>query len=340
MLRAAMSSEADRKSALTDPLLILIALLLLLGAAAAVVFALKGNGKEYAHEPGARPRPIITNQIVVVNVQEVVVEGTGGGHGGGHTAPTAKAEAAPAATTPAPEAKPAEKPAAGPVTVNPPQVSATTDGRVRGRVVLKGTPPPESTIAAVKADANCGKVSTHPAKTRSYVVGADGGLRYALVRIIKAPSGAGKMPESPLIDQAGCMYEPYVSAVMVGETFKVKNSDPFMHNVNATPKINKGFNFAQASQGQVNEKSFDKPELAVKFACQVHPWMVAYLHVVENPFFAVTDDKGGFELPEGLPPGKYELEVNHLKAGVVKQEVEVGAGKGAEVVFEMVPAAK
>jgi hypothetical protein len=125
--------------------------------------------------------------------------------------------------------------------------------------------------------------------------------------------------------------------VVVGETFKVKNSDPFMHNVNATPKTNKGFNFAQASKDQVNEKSFDKPELGVKFACNVHPWMVAYVHVLENPFFAVTDDKGGFELPAGLPPGKYDLEVNHLKAGVVKQSLEIAAGQGADVVVEMAP---
>ena len=335
-----MSSEADRKSALKDPLLLLIALLLLLAAAAAVVFSLQGHGKQYSHEPGVRPRPIITNQVVVVNVQEVVVGGLGGGHGGGHSAPAPKAETAqaPAAETPAPAAKAEEKPAA--VTVNPPQVSATTDGRVRGRVILKGTPPSESVIAAVKADANCGKVAVGTAKTRAYVTGADGGLRYALVRVVKAPSGAGKAPSASLIDQVGCMYEPYVSAVMAGQTFQVKNSDPFMHNVNATPKVNKGFNFAQASQGQINDKVFDKPELGVRFSCNVHPWMVAYVHVLENPFFAVTDGTGGFELPEGLPPGKYELEVTHLKSGTVKQEIEVAAGKGAEVVFELAPAAK
>ncbi|MBM3900896.1 MAG: hypothetical protein FJ379_02205 [Verrucomicrobia bacterium] len=333
-----MSSAADRKSQspLSDPLLILIALLLLLAAAATVFFALKGPSKEVVHEPGAKPRPIITNQIIVVNVQEVAAAGTSHGHG----APAA--EKAPAAETPAAEAKPAIKPApavAAAVTVNPPKVTPTADGKIRGRVVLKGTPPPETVIGAVKSDANCGKVAVGTARTRGYVVGDDGGLRYALVRIVQAPAGDGsKRAEPILIDQAGCMYEPYVSAVLVGETFKVKNSDPFMHNVNATPKSNKGFNFAQASKDQVNEKAFDKPELGVKFACNVHPWMVAYVHVLENPFFTVTDDKGGFELPAGLPPGKYDLEVNHLKAGVVKQSLEIAAGQGADVVVEMAPA--
>ena len=328
-----MSSEAGSKSSPPQPLLILLALLLVIAAAAAIYFSIATPGKQYAHEPGVPPRPVITNQVVVLNVQEVVSPETAGDHG------VAKAHAAPAKA--AEEAKPAEKPTtASPAVVSakPPQVSATSDGKIRGHVVLKGTPPAESVITAVKADANCGKASTGTAKTRSYVVGAEGGLRYALVRITKAPAGVGKAPVAPLIDQQGCMYEPYISAVMVGETFKVKNSDPFMHNVNATPKVNKGFNFAQASQNQVNEKVFDKPELSVRFACNVHPWMVAYIHVLENPFFAVTDEKGAFELPEGLPAGKYELEVNHLKAGIVKQEIEIGVGKGVDLAIEMVPA--
>ena len=81
-----MSSAADRRSPLSDPLLVLIALLLLLAAVATVFFALKGPGKEFVHEPGAKPRPIITNQIIVVNVQEVVA----GGSSHGHAAPAAE----------------------------------------------------------------------------------------------------------------------------------------------------------------------------------------------------------------------------------------------------------
>ena len=61
------------------------------------------------------------------------------------------------------------------------------------------------------------------------------------------------------------------------------------------------------------------------------------MHVLENPYFALTNEKGEFELPAGLPPGKYELEVNHLKAGTAKQAIEVAAGKGAQVVFELAP---
>ncbi len=205
-------------------------------------------------------------------------------------------------------------------------------GEITGKVTLKGTPPPAQAIAAVKADANCGKFHATDVMSRTFVVGADSGLANVVVYIKGGLEGkAFPAPvEKALIDQKGCMYEPYVSAVMAGQTFQLQNSDPVMHNIMATPKLNKGFNFAQATQGQINDKVFDKPELGVKLACSVHPWMVAYLSVLENPFFAVSDKDGNFVIKGELPDGKYTLEAFHQKlgpAGAVSQEIEVKGGK-------------
>lgn len=204
-----------------------------------------------------------------------------------------------------------------------------TAADITGKVTLKGTPPAAAPIAALKADANCGKVAQGDAKSRVYVVGAEGGLANTVVYIKKGLEGKTfPVPsDKPLIDQLGCMYEPYVSAVMVGQKFDVKNSDPFLHNVNATPKVNKGFNFAQATLGQVNERVFDKPELGIRFACNVHPWMIAYVNVLETPFFIVTDDTGKFTISGDIPDGKYTLEAFHQKAGALTQEIEIKDGK-------------
>lgn len=198
-----------------------------------------------------------------------------------------------------------------------------------GKVSLKGTPPPAKPIPQVKADVNCGKTHTTDVMTRTYVVSADGGLANTVVYIKGGLEGKTfPVPaEKPLIDQVGCMYEPYVSAVMAGQAFQVRNSDAFMHNVNATPKLNKGFNFAQAVAGQVNDKMFDKTELGVRFSCNVHPWMIAYVSVMENPFFAVTGKDGKFTIKGDLPDGKYTVEAFHQKAGAVTGEVQVKGGK-------------
>ena len=324
-----MSKNAPSKCGSPDPLLVIVATLLLLAVLATLYLAAKGPSKPLVSEPPVRPRPIIQDETRVVVVTKEVAGGAGAETAGKATEPK-PAEAKPT------EAKPAEPKAAEVVTAAAPAVKASADGKVHGRVILKGTPPPEKAIGAAKSDAFCGKSYTDAAPTtRNYVVGADGGLRYAVVRIINAPAGSGTPGESPAIDQHGCMYEPYVVAVMAGQKFQVKNSDTFLHNVNSgKPKNNSGFNFSQAA-GQVNEKSFDNGEMWIKMICNVHPWMAGYVCVAESAYFAVTNDKGEFTLPDGLPAGKYKLQVDHLKAGTASTDIEVGAGKGADVTFEL-----
>ena len=201
-----------------------------------------------------------------------------------------------------------------------------TAAEVSGTITLKGTPPPEKEIPAVKADPKCGAMHTSPVKSRNYVVGKDGGLANAFVYIKKGLEGKkfDAPADSLKIDQVGCLYEPYISGVMVGQKVDIKNSDPFMHNVNCTSKVgNPAFNIAQTRQGQVDTKAYTKPETFVTLQCNIHPWMFAYIGVVENPFFAVTDKEGKFKLPGTLPAGKYTVEIIHRKAGILTQEIEV-----------------
>lgn len=208
--------------------------------------------------------------------------------------------------------------------------SSAMAGQISGKIKLNGEAPPAKEITPIKGDKFCGALHTKPVMTRTYVVGADKGLANVAV-YIKAGLPAGKTysaPASkPLVDQVGCVYEPLVTAAMVGQTVDIKNSDPFMHNVNCQAKVNKPFNFAQTSQGQVNPRVFDKAELGVKLICNVHPWMSGYVHVFDHPFFAVSDKDGNFSIKGDLPDGKYVVEANHLKSGTVTGEVEVKGGK-------------
>jgi hypothetical protein len=115
------------------------------------------------------------------------------------------------------------------------------------------------------------------------------------------------------------MYHPYVQGVMVGQPLMIKNSDPVMHNIHAIPKVdgNDEFNFAEPSQGDVNEtkwtNSIKVPEVLLRVNCDVHRWMIAYVGVVDNPFYAVTDKDGNYKI-SGLPAGTYTLTAYHLKA--------------------------
>ena len=107
---------------------------------------------------------------------------------------------------------------------------------ITGKVTLKGTPKPEIPI---QLDATCGKLQPTPVTTRHYVVSADKGLANVFVYIKQGAQKAPATGEGPLLDQVGCMYEPYVMGVVTGQKFKVRNSDALLHNVHATPKVNK-----------------------------------------------------------------------------------------------------
>jgi hypothetical protein len=195
-------------------------------------------------------------------------------------------------------------------------------GEITGKVKLKGTPKPEIPI---DLGPSCSKHNPNKVTTRHYVVGSDGGLANVFV-YLKDAKAAPATGEGPTLDQIGCMYEPYVMGVVTGQKFKVKNSDPELHNVHATPKINKEFNFGQPIKGQVNEKSFDQPEVLVRVKCDVHPWMFSYIGVVDHPYFAVTDKDGNFKI-SGVPDGKYNVVAYHLKTHLanpgVTQAVDV-----------------
>src|SRR6266705_4465749 len=121
---------------------------------------------------------------------------------------------------------------------------------ITGKVVLKGTPPPEVTIdMASSPDKKCGAAHRTPVTTRHYLVGKDGGLANVLVYVKSGLEGKTfpAPTTEPVIDQVGCLYQPYVMGVMVNQKFKIKNSDPTMHNVHALPRQGKNadFNFAQ-----------------------------------------------------------------------------------------------
>lgn len=123
------------------------------------------------------------------------------------------------------------------------------------------------------------------------------------------------------------MFEPYVMAVRAGQTFYVLNSDPELHNLHFTPRLNPERNIAQSRQGQLDTFVFNKPELFIRIKCDVHPWMFAYVSALPHAHFTVTGTNGVFALPYRLPPGRYTLAAAHLKVGRMEQEIVVEPGR-------------
>lgn len=204
-------------------------------------------------------------------------------------------------------------------------------GDITGKTTLKGTPPPNPEVKDLAADVNCGKLHTEKVFMPLYVVGAGGELADVFVTLkdLSGKSTGASAPPAEL-DQKGCQYLPYVSAIQTGQTLLVKNSDPLLHNVHSTPAPdggNKGKdrNEAQMPGGGELKFSFAAPERFLRFKCDVHPWMFAYVCVVDHPYFAVSGKDGAFAI-KNVPAGKYTIEATHRKAGTLTKEVEVKDG--------------
>jgi hypothetical protein len=209
-------------------------------------------------------------------------------------------------------------------------------GLTSGRVVFKGTPPPPRPLAL---DATCGKLHSVPPTESDFQVGESNGLAEVLVYLEDLPANADVTPptEIPVLDQKGCIYSPRVLGVMVNQKFRVRNSDSLLHNVHALPKKNKEFNLGQPIQGQINEKAFTEPEVLVRIRCDVHPWMSGYVGVLPHRFFVVTDQNGEFQLPVGVPAGKFKLAAAHPKADIVSQEITVTPGEHKRIELTISP---
>lgn len=212
---------------------------------------------------------------------------------------------------------------------------------VTGKITLKGKPPEEK---AIPLDPLCGKLHQQPLKTRFYVVGQDGGLADTFVYIKEGLDGkaAPAATGTAVLDQVGCEYVPYVLGLQTGQKLIVKNSDPLLHNVHVMPNPssgNKESNKAQPAGFKPFEYAFDNSEVFLRFKCDVHPWMFSYVGVVPHPYFAVTNEKGEFKIPN-VPPGEYVIEAVHRKTHPsgkgISQKIKVGPDGGkADFVVEV-----
>jgi hypothetical protein len=116
-----------------------------------------------------------------------------------------------------------------------------------------------------------------------------------------------------------------------GQDITIRNSDGLLHNINASPDINRGFNSSQPVSMETT-RDFGSAEVMVPLRCDVHGWMNAYIGVLDHPFHSVSDGSGAFSLST-LPPGDYVLEAWHETYGTQTQNVTVATGQTAEVTF-------
>lgn len=133
-------------------------------------------------------------------------------------------------------------------------------------------------------------------------------------------------PRNVSMDQRGMKFIPHVLIVTQGDTVKFLNNDNVAHNV-YTPD-GEGYNLGTFKQNQDASYTFQKTGVYSQL-CSMHPEMLAYIFVGQNPYAAVVSADGRYEIKD-VPPGTYQLGAWNPKLKAADRSVTVGAG-AAEV---------
>ncbi len=209
----------------------------------------------------------------------------------------------------------------------PSQLYAQT--AVKGRVIFEGTPP-SAEIVEVKSDIpTCGVLK----EIQKVLLGEEQGVANVVIKILGAP-GVPE-PKKGTLDQVHCEFVPHVQVVPVGSNLTLTSSDPVLHNSHAFYEDGStAFNIAVPIPGMEVSQKLDKPGV-IKLRCDAgHTWMGAYIVVIPESHYALTDANGNFSI-EGIPPGDYEMEAWHEWLGTQKKKVTIKEGASEAVDFTL-----
>lgn len=112
------------------------------------------------------------------------------------------------------------------------------------------------------------------------------------------------------IEQKNRKFSPLVTVIQTGTSVSLPNNDTVRHHVYSFSPA-KTFELKLYAGVPSTPILFDKPGTVV-LGCNIHDKMVAYIHVVNTPYFSKTDDSGKTKL-DGINAGKYVLKVWHFK---------------------------
>ena len=200
------------------------------------------------------------------------------------------------------------------------------------------------------------KAGKAEAKTKAYTISKDpkicgegtrdvklvdvnnGVVKNAVVYLYKVKQGKA-FPDAlkkVTVNQKGCAFIPDFSVMANGGEMTAINSDATLHNIHTYELIGRArrtiMNVSQPNIGdKVTKKVKARKGVGMKIECDAHDFMHAYMFIASNPYFAVVDEKGAFQI-DNIPAGKYKVRLWHGFLGEVKAgKVEVKAGANTKI---------
>jgi hypothetical protein len=197
-------------------------------------------------------------------------------------------------------------------------------GRISGRVRWEGPVPERATIDLSKFPEMTQSLNS-PLRDESIVVNEDGAVQAALVEIVGGERVAA--PDSParLVVRQG-RFDPHLLVVQAGQPILLEVADLPITNMHFIGAENLEENYA-VTRSSAKKIRFEHPEPRfVKVKSDLHPWMRAWIAVLDHRPFAVTGDDGAFAI-EDVAPGRHALLLRHPMLGEQRVEVDVAPDK-------------
>lgn len=153
------------------------------------------------------------------------------------------------------------------------------------------------------------------------------------------PEGApapARSPGSAEIEQKSLKFMPLVTVVQTGSKVMFPNNDKVRHHIysfSAAHKFDQKLYSGQSATPQI----FDKAGTVV-LGCNIHDKMLAYVKIVDTPYFAKTDGAGAARIE--LPAGKYVVKAWHYNTAggaTPEQALMVKAGDALSTVTFKLP---
>jgi plastocyanin len=139
-------------------------------------------------------------------------------------------------------------------------------------------------------------------------------------------------PAPAVMDQRDRRFVPQLLPVQTGATVSFPNTDSISHHVYSfSPAKRFELYLPKGDRGRDEHRvTFDHAGV-VALGCNIHDWMLAYILVVDTPFFARADGEGRAVLAD-VPPGRYRLVAWHPRItdpdASLQREVRLAADAG------------
>ena len=158
-------------------------------------------------------------------------------------------------------------------------------------------------------------------------------LRDSIVYIENVQGTFEPPKEHAVMDQKNMTFIPHVLPLTKGTTVDFLNSDLVLHNIYSPDAVADNVNLGTWLKGEVRSYTFNKLGIA-SLRCNVHVDMLAYILILQNPYYARLDNEGRFSI-HGLQEGKYIVKLWNERLKAVDKQVEVKAGAQTTVEFEL-----